>query len=60
MFLKQFFVGTALDDPSVFQNHDRITVPDCGQTVGDDKYGTPFHQVIHTFLYDRFSTGINT
>ena len=57
---EKLVVGTALDDPSVFQNHARIAVPDCGQPVGDDKYGTSLHQVIHTFLYDRFSTGINT
>ena len=32
----------------------------CRQTVGDDKNGTSFHQVIHTFLHDTFCTSINT
>ena len=58
--LDQVFVISTLDDASVLQNHDRVTVTYCRQTVGDDKNGTSFHQVIHTFLHDTFCTSINT
>ena len=52
-------MGTSLNDPSVFQNHDSITVTDSGQSVGNNKYGTPFHQVIHTLLDNTLCTGID-
>ena len=52
-------MGTSLDDPSVFQNHDGITIPDSGQSVCDNEYGTSLHQVIHTLLHDTLCTGID-
>ena len=40
----------ALDDVTVVENHDRLTVADRGKTVRDNKDGTSHHQVVHTFL----------
>ena len=52
-------MGSSLNDASVFKDHDRIAVADSGQSVGDNKYGTPFHQVIHTLLYNLLCPGID-
>ena len=52
-------MGSSLDDASVFEDHDGVAVADGGQAVGDDEYGTPFHQVIHTLLYDLLCPGID-
>ena len=49
----------ALDDAALFQNHDAVTVLDSGQSVGDDKGGSSFHQLIHAVLYNFLSTGID-
>ena len=49
----------ALDDTTLFQDHDAVTVFDSGQSVGDDKGGSALHQFIHAVLYDFLSTGIN-
>ena len=50
---------TSLDDLSVFQNNDRIAVSNCRKSVGDNKYGTAFHQVVHTLLNNVLCTGID-
>ena len=42
------------------QDDNCVTVSNCGQSVCDNKYGTPLHQIVHTFLYDTLGTGINT
>ena len=57
--LEQFFMRTSLYDTAVFKYHDRITVPDCGQSVGNNKYSTSFHKVIHDLLDNNLSPGIN-
>ena len=56
----QLIMAAALDNPSMLENHDHIGIPNCGQSVCDNKYGTPLHQIVHTFLYDTLGTGINT
>ena len=49
----------ALDDATLFQDHDAVTVFDSGQSVGDDKGGSALHQFIHAVLYDFLSAGID-
>ena len=49
----------ALDDATLFQDHDAVTVFDSGQSVGDDKGGSALHQLIHAVLYDFLSAGID-
>ena len=58
--MNQVIVITAFDDPTVIQDDNCVTVSNCGQSVCDNKYGTPLHQIVHTFLYDTLGTGINT
>ena len=45
---------------SMIQYNDGIAVSDSRESMGDNKYSTSFHQVIHTFLYDALCTGIDT
>ena len=52
-------MGTSLNNPSVFQNNDGVTVADGGQTVGNDKYRSAAHKIIHTLLDNSLSTGID-
>ena len=52
-------MGTTLDDVSLLQDHDAVTVAYCGKSVGDHKGRPAFHQLIHTILYKLFGTGIN-
>ena len=56
----QLVVGTTFNDMSLFQNHNGICIADGRETVRNDEYGTSFHQSIHTFLNNGFSTGIDT
>ena len=51
---------TSLNDLAMFQNNNRITVSNRRKSVRDHKHGTALHQVVHTFLYDTFCTGIDT
>ena len=48
-----------LDDTSVFQNHNTVTVSYGGQAVGDDESGPSMHQLIHTILYQLLCSGID-
>ena len=50
---------SSFDYASVLKHHDRITVADGGESVGDHEYGTAFHQVIHTFLNDLLGSCID-
>ena len=52
-------MGTTLDDTSLLQDHDTVTVAYCGKSVGDHEGCPAFHQLIHTILYQFFGTGIN-
>ena len=54
----QIFVVTTLDDTSVIQNHDGLTVSDSRQTVRNDEYGPALHQIVHTLLYQCLGTGM--
>lgn len=56
---KQLLMGTTLDDTSLLQDHDTVTVAYCGKSVGDHKGRPAFHQLIHTILYKLLCTGIN-
>ena len=51
---------SSLNDLSMIQNHDSVTVSDSGKSVSDHEYRASFHQVIHTLLHDLFRTGIDT
>ena len=56
---KQIFVVPALHNLSMFQYHDRVSIAHRTQTMGDHKYCTPFHQLIHSFLNQGFCPGID-
>ena len=49
----------ALDDATLFQDHDAVTVFDSGQSVGDYKGGSSLHQFIHAVLYNFLGTDID-
>ena len=55
---KQLLMGTTLDNTSLLQDHDTVTVAYCGKSVGDHEGCPAFHQLIHTILYQFFGTGI--
>ena len=59
LFRNKVFMGTALDDPSVIQNHDAVGIHDGGKPVGNDKHRSSVHQLIHTILHQLFGTGID-
>ena len=50
---------SALNDASLFENNDAVTVADSGATMGNDKRRPALHQAVHTLLYDTLRTGIN-
>ena len=56
---KQLFVGTTLNNMSLLQNHNAVTVAYCGKSVSDNKSRSAFHQFIHTILHQFLGTGIN-
>ena len=50
---------TALDDLSILQNHDGVSVPHSGEAVGDHE-GSPFrHQTVHALLDMLFRSRID-
>ena len=55
----QLIMAAALDNPSMLENHDHIGIPNCGQSVCDNEYGSSVHQRIHTFLHNRLCSGID-
>ena len=44
----------------IFHDKDLASVANRRQTMGNDKYCTSLHQLIHTILYNGLCTGINT
>lgn len=60
MLADQVFVVAALDDLAVIQYNDGIAVADGGKSVGNNEYGSALHQIVHSFLYNAFCTGIDT
>ena len=59
LFGNQFFMAAAFNDASVVKYHNYIGVLDGGKSVGNDKYRTSLHQLIHTVLYKSFRSGID-
>ena len=59
LFLQKLVVGAALDDPSLFQNHDAVRVFDGGKTVGDHESGAALHQPVHALLNQRLGAGVD-
>ena len=55
----QVFVGAALDDAAMVENHDAVGVRDRGQTVGDDEDGAALHQGVHAVLHQSFSVRVS-
>ena len=56
---KQLFMAALLDNVTILHNQDQICIPDGGKSVSDDKAGSAFHQVIHSFLDLYLGSGIN-
>ena len=56
----QLIMAAALDNPSLLENHDHIGIPNCGQSVCDNKYCTSRHKCVHTSLNYRLCSCINT
>ena len=52
-------MAALLDNVTILHNQDQICVPDGGKSVSDDKAGSAFHQVIHSFLDLYLGSGIN-
>ena len=55
----EILVGAALDDAAVIQHHDSVGVAHGGETVCDDKHGTPGHQRVHAALHNGLGAGID-
>lgn len=56
---QQFFVGSPFNDFSMFQYHNGVGISYRGQAVGDHKYGSSFHQLVHSFFNQGFCSGVN-
>ena len=52
-------MGTALDDASLFHDHDAVRVLDRGEPVGNHEAGASVHQGVHTALDQDFRSGID-
>ena len=50
---------TALDDLSILQNHDGVSVPHSGEAVGDHEGGPFRHQTVHALLDMLFRSRID-
>ena len=59
VFFHQLVMAAAFNDASVVKYHNYIGVLDGGKSVGNDKYRTSLHQLIHTVLYKSFRSGID-
>lgn len=58
-FCHQFFMGSLLDDASVFHDKDFVCISDRGQTMCNDEAGTTFHQAVKCFLDHEFGSCID-
>ena len=56
---QQLFMAALFYNVAILHNQDQICVPDGGKSVSDDKAGSAFHQVIHSFLDLYLGSGIN-
>ena len=48
-----------LDDVAVADDQDQIGVANSAQPVGDDEAGLALHQLVHGFLDEHFSAGVD-
>ena len=55
----ELVVGTALDDPALFQDHDTVGIADRGKTMGNNEGGSALHELVHTILYNALCSGID-
>jgi hypothetical protein len=51
MLVKQLLMGTLFHDLAILDHQQLVCIPDCAQTVGYDKAGAAFHQLIQRGLY---------
>ena len=51
LLCKQLLVGTTLDDVSLLQDHDAVTVAYCGKSVGDHEGGSFFCKAFQRLLH---------
>jgi len=47
------------NDVAVADDQDQVSVANSAQAVGDDEAGFALHQLIHGFLDEHFSTGVD-
>ena len=59
MLSNQLVMRAALDDASLFENHDAVAVADGGQAMRDDERRASLHQGIHARLNERLGAGID-
>ena len=52
-------MAAPLYDLAVLQHHDRVGVAHRGQAVGNDKDGTPLHELVHPLLDKGLGTGVD-
>ena len=58
-FCHELFVVATFDDAAVIHDHNNISVLNGGESVGNDKDGAPFHELIHPILHDGFGAGVD-
>lgn len=58
VFLQQKFIGPLLDDISIFQKQNQVSILNGGQSVGNDKTHAMFGQQIHRSLRNKFRARI--
>ena len=58
-FLHKLFMVSPFNNPSLFHNHDAISILDGRQPVGYHKCRPPLHQFIHAPLYQFLRPGID-
>ena len=56
---QQFFVGAALDDAALLQNHDGVGFADRGEAVGDDEGGAVLHDGVHALFDVPLGPGVH-
>ncbi len=52
-------VGALLNDLTILEDENFISLLNGGEAVGNDKAGPTFHQSTHGLLYQEFQPGIN-
>ena len=52
-------MGTLFDYSSMVEDNNLVGITDGGETVGNDKGGTPLHDGVHTPLDELFRSGVD-